>query len=112
MSILEAALKKEKLKLQADTLPKEQRTVKTFQRLIAAMRACEAEVQERLSASERALNESLQNNIELQGRVHHLEGELMKCRLKEQLDGISELSVSDRTKLLSVSESNGSQRPL
>lgn len=105
MSIIEAALKKEKLKLQADALPPEQRTVRVFQRLIAAMRACEAEVQDRLGSAERELNQTLQTNLDLQERVHRLEAELMKHRLKEQLDGISTLSVMDRTRLLSVSDS-------
>ena len=56
MSVIEKSLKKAGLKMVADTLPKEQRTVKVFQRLIAAMRAAEAEVQDRLSDSRKAFD--------------------------------------------------------
>lgn len=105
--IIEKGLKKAGLRLEADALPKNQRTVKSFQRLIAAMRAAEAEVQDRLSDSERQLNEALQKNIELQERVHILESEVLKHRLKEGLEQIPALTVADRTRLLGYSAPNG-----
>lgn len=101
MSILEAALKREKLKLQGDALPKEQRTVKCFQRLIAAMRATEAEVTDRLSDSERELNAALQQNLQLHNRIRQLEQENLQHRLK---NGLAEMEVptSARSKLLEL----------
>lgn len=100
MGIIDAALKKEKLKLQADTLPKEQRTVKVFQRLIAAMRATEAEVEERLSNAQRDLNVALQGNLELHERVRQLENQLLHQRLKERVTGIDAITAKDRLDLL------------
>jgi hypothetical protein len=103
MSIVEKAATKAGVELQADALPPKQRQVKTFQRLIAAMRACEAEVQDRLGDAERQLNEALLKNLELQERVHKLEGELLKVRMKTRLDCIESLSIADKAKLLEFS---------
>ena len=103
MSIVEKSLKKAGLKIQADALPKEQRTVKCFQRLIAAMRATEAEVQDRLSDSERELNEALQKNLTLHERLRQLEAENLRLRLKERMEQIPALTVADRSNLLELS---------
>jgi|SRR5215469_13858263 len=103
MGIVENALKREKLKLHADALPKEQRTVKCFQRLIAAMRAAEAEVQDRLGDSERQLNEALRENLTLHERIRVQDAELLRLRLKDHMEQIPALTVSDKTKLLEAS---------
>jgi hypothetical protein len=107
MSVIEKGLKKAGLKLQADALPKEQRTVKVFQRLIAAMRAAEAEVLDQLSASQRQHNETLQQNLDLHARVRVLEAEILRHRLKDGLGEIEALTTNDRTKLLSHLDTNG-----
>ena len=91
--------------LVADTLPAKPRGVKSLQRLIAALRATEAEVQDRLSASERDLNNALRQNLALAERVRLLEAENLQHRLKSRLGEIEALSSSDRTRLLEVSRS-------
>src|SRR5262245_34986591 len=103
MGIIENALKREKFKLHADALHKEQRTVKCFQRLIAAMRAAEAEVQDRLGESERQLNEALHENLILHERIRQQDAELLRLRLKDKMEEIPALTVADKTKLLEVS---------
>jgi hypothetical protein len=100
VSIVEKSVRKAGLRLEHDTLPPEQRKVKCFQRLIAAMRACEAEIQDELEEAQRKLNESLENTLHLQDRLHKAEGELIQLRLKDHIDGIAALTVSDKTKLL------------
>jgi len=102
MSVLSKALKTAGLTLEADTLPKKQRTVKTFQRLIAAVRAAEAEALDALSASERQLNECLREKQDLQDENHALKTELMKLKLAERLESIQALTTADKTKLLEV----------
>lgn len=106
MSVIAKGLKKAGMKMEGDVLPKDQRTVKGFKRLIAAMRAVEAEVLEEKSQAERQLNESLQKNLELQQENESLRAKLLQHRLKEGLGQIEALTVSDRTKLLELS--NGS----
>lgn len=100
--IIEKALKNAGLTMEGDTLPKKDRKVKTFQRLIAAVRAAEAAVLDDDSASKRALNESLQQTLLLQERVHTLESELRKYKFSERLQEIGSLTTADRTKLLDV----------
>jgi hypothetical protein len=102
MSVVAKALKDAGLNLVGDSLPPKDRKVKTFQRLIAAMRACEADVQDQLSESERQLNNSLQATLELQGRVHALEGELLKLRLEKSLNDVASLTTADRQKVLAA----------
>jgi hypothetical protein len=103
MGVIQTALEKSGLTMEGDRLPKNERTVKTFQRLIAAMRAAEAEVIQSLSQSERQLIESLRINQELQERCHRLENETKTMRLKEKLERIESLSIEDRAKLLEYS---------
>lgn len=102
MSVLSKALKTANLTLEADTLPKKQRTVKTFQRLIAAVRAAEGDFLDALSLSERQLNECLQEKQVLQDENHELRTELMRLKLAERLENIQTLTTADRTKLLEV----------
>ncbi len=103
MSVIEKALAKEGMAMVADTLPKGQRGVKSFQRLIAAMRACEAEVLDRLSKAEEEQNKALRQNLELHERLRRLEAENLQHRLKNKLGEIDSLTVGDRTRLLEVS---------
>jgi|GEM_PF-3806685 len=100
--IVEKSLEKAGLHIQADALPKKDRTVKTFQRLIAAIRATEAEVQDRVSKAEADLNESLKANLELQERCHKLENELRAVKLQEKLSTVEALTMADRQELLEV----------
>lgn len=107
MSVIEKALKKAGLKVQADTLPKEQRGVKPFQRFMAALRVVEAEAQDLLTEAQNQLNEQLRVNLQQQQRIHSLEAELLRYRLKEGLGEIEALTTHDRTKLLELSRANG-----
>ena len=102
MMIVEKSLQMAGLSMQADALPKKDRTVRTFQRLIAAIRATEAEVQDRLSGAERELNDSLKANLELQERCHKLDAELRRYKVQERLGEVANLTTADRTKLLEV----------
>ena len=104
MSVIAEGLKRAGLTMQADALPKSDRTVKTFQRLIASIRATEAEVQDRLSAAESHLNQSLQTNLELQERCHKLEDIVRRQRIAEKLSSIESLSLADRRLLLEVDQ--------
>lgn len=105
MSVIEKSLVREGLTLVADALPRKDRTVKTFQRLIAAIRATEAEVQDRLSDTELRLNESLQKTLELQDRCHKLEDLVRQYRIVEKLNSIESLTTADRRLLLEVEQS-------
>jgi hypothetical protein len=109
MSVLEKGLKKAGLKLDgSNALPKEQRTVKAFQRMIAAVRAAEAEVQDQLSEAQALLNEQLKKNLAMQEENERLRIELLKVRLKEGLGQVEALTVHDRARLLALSESGRS----
>jgi hypothetical protein len=109
VSVLNKALKKEGIRLQGDALPKELRTVKAFQRLIAAMRACEQEVVDHISDLQTKYNESLKVNVDLQGtvhdlqdEVHQLKGECAKFRLADWSAGLQSLTSTDRQRMLEV----------
>ena len=101
--IIEKSLKKCGLQLEADSLPKKDRKVKTFQRLIAAMRATEAEVIDKLSEAEHDLNAALRDNGVLREEVFALKTELRKFRVQEHLSQIESLSSTDRQRLLEAS---------
>lgn len=103
MSVIEKALERAELTMEADRLPKKDRTVKTFQRLIAAIRATEAEVQDRLGNAESQLNDSLRVNLELQERCHRLEDMVRRYKVADSLNAIESLTSSDRQLLLDVS---------
>jgi hypothetical protein len=102
VSVIAKGLQDAGLSMTADTLPPDQRTVKTFRNLISAMRAAEAEVLGRLDDSRAQLNEALRKNLELHERVRVLEAELLKYRLKEGLDHVASLTTGDRAKLLEL----------
>ncbi len=103
MSVIDAALKEVGIKLNGDTLPKGERTVKAFRRLIAAMRSAEAVVIDDLSAAQNETNVALKLQVELQERCHHLERLVAKYELTERLGAIDALSTADRNLLLEVS---------
>lgn len=103
MSVVEKGARRAGIELDHDTLPRGQRTVKAFQRLIAAMRSAESEVQDQLAASERQANEALQKCLAQQEHIRRLEGELLQLRLKHHVEGLEALTVHDRTKLLELS---------
>lgn len=105
MSIITQAAKEVGLKIEGDALPKGSRTVKCFQRLIGAMRAAEAEVQDRMGEAERELNHALQRNLELQERNRVLENKLREQMIRERLGEIESLSVADKTKLIECANS-------
>jgi hypothetical protein len=102
MSIIEKSLQKVGLEVVGDALPQGQRTVKAFRRLIAAMRAAEAEVQDALTTAQRGLNDSLQKNTKLLEKNRELETKLLRYGLSEKIDNISKLTVEDKTRLLEV----------
>lgn len=100
MSVLQKALQKAGITMVADSLPKEQRTVKDFRRLIQAVRAAESSVQDQLSRSERDLNEALQKNLEQQERIRELEAKLLQYSLTRKMGEIMNLTVADKTMLI------------
>ena len=106
MSVLQKALAKTGLELEGDALPRKQRRVKVFQRLIAAVRAAEGELQDQLNEAERECNEALRRNIFLQEENRCLREESLQHRLKSKLTEIESLTTSDRTKLLELSGAN------
>ncbi|MHC4406337.1 MAG: hypothetical protein ACYTG0_42440 [Planctomycetota bacterium] len=103
MSVLQKSLEKAQLELVADALPKKDRTVKTFQRLIAAIRATEAEVVDRIHNSETEKNECLRKLLQLQERNHRLESALKLSRVRERLNSMERLTSADKQQLLEVS---------
>jgi hypothetical protein len=108
MSILEKALKRAGLKIQADALVKEQRTVRCFQKFIREIRAGESEILDIFSETQRDLTDALTKNLELHERVRFLEAELIQSRLKNGLEQVASLTQIDRANLLELSTiSNG-----
>ncbi len=102
MSVIQKGLKKAGMKMEGDVLPPEQRTVKAFKRLIAAMRSVEAEVLDEKSQAEHQLNEQLQNNLLLQKENERLRTILLQHRLKDELGKFESLTVNDRSKVLEL----------
>ena len=98
---IDKALAKTGLTLEGDSLAKENRNVKTFKRLISAIRAAEAAVQDDLSRSQVELTDSLRKNLEQKEQIHLLQTELQKLKLKEQLEGM-DLTTANRQQLLEV----------
>jgi hypothetical protein len=107
MSIVEKACREEGLKLVGDMLPKDKRQVKVFQRLIAAVRRAEAEMQDVLSASERQTNDSLRREILKDDRIRFLEAKLLQVEMKSRLDDIQALTAADKTRLLEAANGIG-----
>jgi hypothetical protein len=104
VSVIQKGLKKAGMKMEGDALPKEQRTVKAFRRLIAAMRAVEAEVLDEKSQAERQLNEALQDNLHLRARNEQLRALLVQHQLTEGMGQIEALTAGDKNKLLELSK--------
>lgn len=109
--ILEKALDRANLSIEQDKLPKKDRTVKAVSRLIAAFRAVEAEWLAQEMERERKMNdlqakanEQLQANLALQERLHLLENELKRYKLKEQLGQIESIPEVQKRKLLGLDE--------
>ncbi len=100
---IDKALEKEGLRLRADALPKEHRNVKTFQRLIAAIRAAEAAVQDDLSRAQVELNVVLRENLELQEELHAMKGKMAMHRIKDTLETLESVTTTDKQRLLEVS---------
>src|SRR5262245_19893964 len=102
MSVIQKALKTAGMEMGADTLPKKQRGVRAFQRLIAAVRAAEGEMQDQLSQAEVDLNKALHENLVLHERLRVLEAENLQHRLRSRLGEIDSLTSADRNRLLEV----------
>ena len=99
---LEKALAKEGLQLEGDSLSKEHRNVKTFKRLIAAIRACEAQVQDDLQRAQVKLTDALEENARLRERLFELENIVRHQKVREVLEEIGTVSTAERTRLLEV----------
>jgi uncharacterized protein with PIN domain len=100
MSIIQEGLARAGMELHGDALPVKERTVKAFQRLIAAMRAAEAEVEKEMRVQGIELHTALRDNLKLQERCHHLEGELRRLRVGEVLAGVEAMTTIERAKVL------------
>ncbi len=100
MNVLQTALKKSGVKLEGDALPAEQRTVKTFKKVIAAVRAAEADMSDQLFDVQGQLNKTLKDNFQLHERIRELENELIALRLTQRMSDIDSLTVADRAAML------------
>ena len=99
--ILQRSLEKANLELVGDALPKNDRKVKSFQRLIAAMRATEAEVETQMGSLRDEINRLLRENLELQESNHQKDLTIKKFQLQHAFTEM-ELSTADQTRLLEV----------
>ena len=82
------------------TLPQGQRTVKNFKRVIAAVRAAEAQSNDEIREANERCRRSQEQVILLQERLRVVENELKKYKLDERLSSIDALSVAERQRLL------------
>ena len=83
-----------------NSLPTGQRTQRNVKRIIAAVRAAEAEFNDEVrSVNERCRN-AQDHVIALQDRLRLVENDLRRCKLQERLSGIEALTCSDRSGLL------------
>jgi hypothetical protein len=93
-----------------NSLPAGQRTQKNVKRVIAAVRAAEAEFNDEIRVANERCRNAQDQVIALQDRLRTVENELLKCKLQERMADIEALSVSDRKRLLSeVSEESPEQ---
>ena len=91
------------VKLQEDnSLPPGQRTQKNVKRVIAAVRAAEAEFNDELRDANGRCREAQEHVITLQNRCHHLEAQLRRFKVDERLGECESLTTADRQKLLEV----------
>ena len=86
-----------------NTLPVGQRSQRNVKRVIAAVRAAESEFNDELRAANERCRIAQEKCIEYQARVANLENELRGYKLKEKLETMENLSVSDRKLLLTAS---------
>ena len=96
---LDKALVETGLQLNGDALSKEHRNVRTFKRLIAAIRAAEAAVHDDLSKSQGDLNDALRINLEQNEQIRILSAELSQLKLKTCVEGMDITSVNKQALL-------------
>lgn len=82
------------------TQPIGQRTQRHFKRVIAAVRAAEADYMDQLNESNERCREAQSHVIELQEKVRLLENELRRYKLTQKLSEIPALSTTDRSRLI------------
>ena len=98
---VEKELEKRGVQLTEDsTLPKGQRNLKNFKRVIAAIRAAEAESYDQIQDANERCRQAQDKVIFLQERIRLLENDLKRYRIKERLNEVESLSMVDRTRLL------------
>ncbi len=86
-----------------NSLPPKERTQRSVKRLIAAVRAAEAEFNDELRDSNELCRTAQAQVIELQAALQKCEAELRRYRVSERLENLENLTVSDRQQLLEVS---------
>jgi len=85
-----------------NSLPKGQRTQKNVKRVIAAVRAAEAEFNDELQAANERCRAAQDKVIALQDRLRTVENELKRYKVEQRLGEIEALTTADRTMLLEV----------
>jgi len=85
-----------------NSLPPGQRSQRNVKRVIAAVRAAEAEFNDELRDANERCRTAQQQVIELQDHVRTLESELKRYKVSERLQTIDTLTTADKTKLLDV----------
>jgi hypothetical protein len=104
MSVIQEAMKREGLKLVGDALPKKDRKVKVFQRVIAAIRAAEHEMQQELNRAQERLNSVLLESQAKDQKISRLEKEVLRHRVAEWTESVPAITTQDKTKLLELSQ--------
>lgn len=87
-----------------NSLPKDQRQVRNFKRVIAAVRAAESEANDEIREARSGEAHALRQVAELQARVRLLEAENLSYRMREELssDKYNSLTVADKRLLEKV----------
>lgn len=86
-----------------NSLPPGQRTQKVVKRVIAAVRAAESEFNDELRDANERCRKAQEQVIQLQDHLRACNEELRKYRVKETMQTIESLTVTDQRKLLAVS---------
>lgn len=86
-----------------NSLPQGQRTQKVVKRVIAAVRAAESEFNDELRDANERCRKAQEQVIHLQDALRSCNEELRKYRVKETMQTIESLTVTDQRKLLAVS---------
>ena len=107
MSVVQKAFDQEGISLADGYPPLNQRGAKCWRRAINALRAAEAETNDRLAEAERQLNEALQQNLALHEYIRKLEAGYLKHRLQTGLGEMKALTAADRGKILGWAEHDG-----